>query len=59
MWDRILTKSNWLIVLGSAIGMYETFAFIPTGGGARLPVYGFALAVMGLKWTLPERGDKP
>ncbi len=55
MLERIATRGNWLVVLGSSIGLYETFAFIPTGGQARYIVYGFALAVMGLKWTLPEK----
>ena len=58
MWrERVFTKGNWLLVFGTVLGLYETLGFIPTGGQARYIVYGFALAVMGLKWTLPEKGE--
>ncbi len=57
MWRRSITRGNWLLALGSGIGIYETVGLIPTGGQARYIVYGFSLAIMGLKWTLPEKGE--
>jgi len=58
VWRRsIITRGNWLLALGSGIGVYETVGLLPGAGQARYIVYGFALAIMGLKWTLPEKGD--
>jgi hypothetical protein len=49
VWSKVFTRGNWMLVLGSALGVYEV-----VWGGGRPFVLGFAAALLGLKFTLPS-----
>lgn len=55
MWQRILSRGNLLTAAGLGGFIYE----LVVTGKDRPFILAFCAALVGLRWTLPERNGKP